>query len=333
MKPMQNYLKDMVFGIQTEAEFNRAALAVFRHQTAENACYANYLKALQIKVDDVNRVENIPFLPIGFFKTHQIISGRAEPQITFSSSGTTGSVPSKHPVVDVTVYEESFIRGFEIFYGKPDNWCILALLPAYLERQGSSLVFMANELIKRSSHQKSGFYLSNLPELRDILFQLAKEKTPTILLGVSFALLDLAEMTRGLQHEHLVVMETGGMKGRKKEMIREDLHAILSLGFGVENIHSEYGMTELLSQAYAPSKGLFRTPPWMKVLVRDTTDPLSLLPPGKSGGLNIIDLANYHSCSFIATEDLGRKHNDGTFEVLGRFDTAEIRGCNLMVVM
>lgn len=328
-----NSLKDTIFNIATHADFNNAALQVFKWQAERNKIYNAYLNALNTDVSAIKNWREIPFLPIDFFKTEKVVTGNFEPQQQFTSSGTTGQTPSSHYVADVKLYEESFMRAFTQVYGAPENKVILALLPAYLERTGSSLVYMANALIKKSTHPASGFYLNNLEELYATLQQLAKNKTPTILLGVSFALLDLAEMMpANFTFSTLTVMETGGMKGRKKEIIRTDLHSILKSAFKVEAIHSEYGMTELLSQAYATANGLFKTPPWMRVVARDTTDPLTLVDNEVTGGLNIIDLANVHSCAFIATQDLGRVYANQTFEVLGRFDTAEIRGCNLMAL-
>ena len=325
-------LKDTIFNIRSDVEFERAALSVFSAQAKHNRVYAEFIEQLGVDPLKVDRISKIPFLPISFFKTHQISSGNLKPEIEFTSSGTTGQIPSRHSVCDLEIYRHSFTQSFNLFYGNPKDYCILALLPAYLERQGSSLVYMANDLIENSDHPKSGFYLNNLLELESVLNTLAKKNTPTILLGVSFALLDLAEqLSANFTHKNLIVMETGGMKGRRKEMIRSEMHAVLKRAFKVQSIHSEYGMTELLSQAYSKGEGFYRTPPWMKVLVRETADPLSLTGHEKTGGLNIIDLANIYSCSFLATEDLGRTHADKTFEVLGRFDTAEIRGCNLMV--
>ncbi len=326
-----NTLKDTIFNLPDDAAFERAALSVFYAQAAENIMYRDYVNGLKISPSTVKSIADIPFLPISFFKTHQVKTGQYAPEAIFTSSGTTGSATSKHFVKDLNIYRESFTKGFEMFYGPAKNVCVLALVPSYLERSGSSLVFMAEDFIAHSTHPQSGFYLNNTTELLATLQQLAQAKTPTLLLGVSFALLDLAElMPKNFLHPNLTVMETGGMKGRRKEMIRTEMHEILTAAFGVKTIHSEYGMTELLSQAYSAGNGFFKTPPWMRVFVRDTTDPLTLIGHNKTGGLNVLDLANLYSCAFIATEDLGRTHQDGTFEVLGRFDQAEIRGCNLM---
>jgi hypothetical protein len=272
----------------------------------------------------------IPFLPISFFKTHKIIENQAFADVIFSSSGTTGIDNSQHFVQNVKLYEESYLKGFEQYYGDINDYCILALLPNYLERQGSSLIYMVEDLIKKSNHPESGFYLYEHGQLEEKLNRLKANKQKTILIGVTYALLDFVE-NFPINFPELVVMETGGMKGRRKEMIREELHQTLCEGFGVSEIHSEYGMTELLSQAYSKGNGIFETLPWMKVLIRDTNDPLTFLSNGKTGGINVIDLANINSCSFIATQDLGKIHTDNTFEVLGRFDNSDIRGCNLMV--
>lgn len=307
-----------------------AALQVFRHQAQACNIYKQFIEGLRINPEQVEQVSDIPFLPIEFFKQHAIISDNAEPQITFTSSGTTGMITSQHVVTDVSWYEQSFRRVFELFYGPVNRYCVLALLPAYLERAGSSLVYMANDMIKQSGHAESGFYLYNHEELQQRLLTLQQSSTPTLLIGVTFALLDFAERFP-INFPELIVMETGGMKGRRKEMIREELHSILCQGFGVNAIHSEYGMTELLSQAYSKGQGIFNAPPWMRILTRDTNDARELLQTGQTGGVNIIDLANINSCSFLATQDLGKVYPDGSFEILGRFDFSDIRGCNLLV--
>lgn len=320
-----------IFNIQTETEFNDACLDVFKLQSQTIPVYTAFLNGLKIFTEEINHYKDIPFLPVSFFKTHPIIEDKTFADIVFSSSGTTGEFTSKHFVYDVKIYEKSYLQGFEHFYGKITDTCILALLPNYLEREGSSLIYMVEDLIKKSKHPKSGFFLYNHEELFNILNDLKSKKQPTVLIGVTYALLDFIEAYQ-LDFPELVVMETGGMKGKRKEMIREELHEILCRGFGVAKIHSEYGMTELLSQAYSKGEGIFECPPWMKILIRDTNDPLTLLNNQKAGGINVIDLANIHSCSFIATQDLGKTYNDGSFEVLGRFDNSDIRGCNLMVV-
>lgn len=306
------------------------ALQMFRFQYEHNEVYHRFCSLLGRTPANVVSLTDIPFLPIEFFKTEKIYCADTPPEITFTSSGTTGSQTSRHFVKELSIYTESYRKGFELFYGDIEKYAVLALLPSYLERTGSSLITMVDDLIKRSKNPFSGFYLNEYDLLAERLTSLDRSGQQVLLIGVSFALLDLVEK-HSFSLKNTLVMETGGMKGRRKELVREELHAALCKGFGVEAIHSEYGMTELLSQAYSAGKGIYRCVPWMKVLVRDTNDALSYLPIGKTGGLNIIDLANKYSCSFIATQDLGKLHNDDTFEVLGRFDNSDIRGCNLMV--
>ena len=320
-----------IFNIQNEAGFTEVALAVFKHQFQTNRVYRSFCDLINVHPSDVQKVSDIPFLPIQFFKSRKVLASREEVQEIFTSSGTTGSRTSKHFVTDIKLYKESYRKGFHHFYGNIEAYTVLALLPNYLERKGSSLVYMVEDFIARSKHVESGFYLDNLEELTKMLIKLDKSGQKTLLIGVSFALLDLIEKQQ-FNLKNTIVMETGGMKGRRKELVREELHAILQEGFGVNEIHSEYGMTELLSQGYSQGKGIFKTPPWMRVLTRDTEDALSIQSPGKNGGLNVIDLVNYNSCSFIATQDLGKVHKDGTFEIMGRFDSSDIRGCNLMVL-
>ena len=324
-------MNHQVFNIQTEADFTKKALEVFKHQFKNNKVYRSFCDLLYIHPSDINTVEKIPFLPIQFFKTHKIISSLDEIQEVFTSSGTTGSVTSKHLVTDIGIYQNSYQKGFEYFYGDIEDYVVLALLPNYLERNGSSLVFMVDDLIIRSKNPESGFYLGNLQDLSIKLNFLEQQKQKTILIGVSYALLDLIE-NQQFSLQHTIVMETGGMKGRRKELIRKELHQQLKKGFGTSKIHSEYGMTELLSQAYSKGDGVFKCPPWMSVFVRDTEDALTILTGGKTGGINMIDLANFNSCSFIATQDLGKVYNDRTFEILGRFGHSDIRGCNLMIM-
>lgn len=318
-----------VFGISSQREFNKVALDVFRYQAGNNPVYRQFTEGLKIDPAAVTNIEDIPFLPIELFKSHEIITGHRPAEEIFTSSGTTGQQQSRHYVTDVSIYEESYRKGFRIFYGSISQYTVLALLPSYLERQGSSLIYMADDLI-RQGKEGSGFYLHNKKELAEKLESI-KGKKKILLLGVTYALLDLADEFP-MDLKDVIIMETGGMKGKRKEMIREEVHATLCSAFHVDAIHSEYGMTELLSQAYSKGKGIFHCPPWMKMLARDTDDPLSLVGPGKTGGLNVIDLANINSCSFIATQDLGKVHEDGSFEVLGRFDNSDIRGCNLMVL-
>jgi hypothetical protein len=319
-----------IFSISSSKEFADISLQVFEFQYTYNKVYQEFCDHLGRNPKNVVQPREIPFLPIEFFKSHRIVTSNANEEITFTSSGTTGQQTSKHYVSNVAIYEESFRRCFEIFYGSVEDYNILALLPSYLERTGSSLIYMVQDLIKNSKKEDSGFYLHDLDALVQKLKKLEQKKEKTLLIGVSFALLDLAEKY-DLQLNHTVVMETGGMKGRRKEMIRAELHETLKAGLGVENIHSEYGMTELLSQAYALKNGIFECPPWMQLLIRDPEDALTLLPTGKTGGINVIDLANINSCSFIATQDLGKTLKDGKTEILGRFDNSDIRGCNLMV--
>ena len=290
-----------------------------------------YVDTLHTDIADIKLVENIPFLPIGFFKTQMVCTGEFEPALVFESSGTTQTINSRHFVKDASLYTHSFNKAFELFYGPAQDWCILALLPAYLERQNSSLVMMAEELIKKSAHPESGFYLYDHDKLAEVLQQLEAKRQQTILIGVTFALLDFAEQFP-MPLQHTVIMETGGMKGRKEEMIREQVHELLKKAFGLKMIHSEYGMTELLSQAYSKGAGLFHCPPWMKVLIREEDDPFAVKKDAGTGVLNIIDLANVYSCAFIATDDAARLHADGSFEVLGRVDNSDIRGCSLLAV-
>lgn len=324
-------MKSTVFNIQSTEDFTNTALQVFKHQFANNKVYRSFCDLIYVHPSDVHTVEQIPFLPIQFFKTREVLSSADEIQETFTSSGTTGSTTSKHLVTDLSWYETSYLKGFEHFYGNIEDYVVLALLPNYLERKGSSLIYMVDDLIKRSQHPESGFYLNNLDELAQKLKFLDTQGKKVLLIGVSFALLDLIEQYE-FNLSNTIIMETGGMKGRRKELIRNELHTILSNGFGVQNIHSEYGMTELLSQGYSKGNGIFNCPPWMQILTRDTEDALTILPKEKSGGINVIDLANYNSCSFIATQDLGKVYQDNSFEIIGRFDNSDIRGCNLMVL-
>ncbi len=317
----------------SDANFDKIALQIFEFQYNNNLVYKQFCDLLKKSPESVTSINEIPFLPISFFKTHQIITSKINNKldILFTSSGTTGVVTSSHYVTDLNLYKESFTKGFNQFYGNPEDYTILALLPSYLEREGSSLVYMFDHLIKQSSNKNSGFYLFNLDELIDKIDFLESQNKKIVLIGVTYALLDLIEK-RSFKLKNTIIMETGGMKGKRKELIREELHDILCKGFGVTKIHSEYGMTELLSQAYSKGDGIFECPPWMRVVIRDTEDSLSYIPNEKIGGINVIDLANINSCSFIATQDLGKKYDNDTFEVLGRFDNSDIRGCNLMVI-
>lgn len=322
---------DTIFNIQTQAEFESASLEVFKFQFENNRVYRSFCDLLYIHPSDVKRIEDIPFLPIQFFKSHDVLSSTQPVEQIFTSSGTTGDATSKHQVTNLHIYKESFRRAFSHFYGPMEDYVVLALLPSYLEREGSSLIYMVEDMIKRSGQVESGFYLHNLSDLNDILIDLDKQGRKVLLIGVSFALLDLVGSYQ-FQLKNTVIMETGGMKGRRKELVREELHDLLKKGFGVKNIHSEYGMTELLSQAYSIGHGIFKCPNWMQILTRDTEDPLSILPNHRTGGINVIDLANINSCSFIATQDLGKTFADKSFEIIGRFDHSDVRGCNLMVL-
>ena len=338
-----------IFQINSKKEFEKITLKVFRHQYDTNLVYQQFCNFLKKDKTNVKSLTEIPFLPIQFFKSHNVLSSSETIQQTFTSSGTTSPltpeggtsnepIRSKHLVTDVSWYEESYRLGFSEFYGNIEDYCVLALLPSYLERDGSSLIYMVEDLIESSNHTDSGFYLNNYDALLEKLQKLNNENQNVILIGVTYALLDLIEVAQATSFPlrelggNLIVMETGGMKGKRKEMIREELHAILSNGFGVSKIHSEYGMTELLSQAYSLGDGVFECPPWMQILIRDTEDALTYVAEGKTGGINVIDLANINSCSFIATQDLGKKYPNHSFEVLGRFDHSDIRGCNLMVI-
>jgi len=320
-----------IFTISNQKQFEKIALKVFRFQYENNLVYNEFCKHLDIEKHAVKSLEQIPFLPIQFFKSHTIVSNENPIQEIFTSSGTTGMITSKHLVTDISLYEESYRKGFAQFYGNIEDYVVLALLPSYLEREGSSLIYMVKDLIELSNNAESGFYLHNHEELIEKLVALDSAGQNVILIGVTFALLDLIEQ-RKFQLKNTIIMETGGMKGKRKEMIREELHEQLCEGFGVNAIHSEYGMTELLSQAYSLGNGVFECPSWMQILIRDTEDALTYIKNGKTGGINVIDLANINSCSFIATQDLGKKNPNNSFEVLGRFDNSDIRGCNLMVL-
>jgi len=324
-------LKDSIFKIENESDFKRTVLEVFYFQYHQIPLYHAWVESLGINPKLIKEVEQIPFLPIRFFKEHRVLRTNVEPEKVFSSSGTTGMERSQHLLSDLSLYQKSYRKAFEYFYGPISDYVILALLPSYLEREGSSLIYMVEDLIKISNHNESGFYLNEQKELIQMMESLKKEQKKVLLLGVSFALLDLVENFK-IDFPDLIIMETGGMKGRRKELVREELHKIYRNGFGVRNIHSEYGMTELLSQAYSKGNGVFNTPPWMKIFIRDTNDPLSILENERSGGVNVIDLANLNSCAFIATQDMGKSFDNGSFEILGRFDHSDVRGCNLLVL-
>ena len=312
-------------------QFKQHALELFKYQYENNTVYRSYCDLTNNASSEVTEVHEIPFLPIQFFKSHTVSCVSKTPEKIFLSSKTSGQTASRHFVNDLNIYHKSFEKGFYEFYGSIKDYALLALLPSYLERENSSLVYMANQLIHQSKHPLSGFYLDEWDHLINTLQTLEKEGQKTILLGVTFALLTLIEKKK-LNLNNTIIMETGGMKGMRKELVREALYSSFKKGFGVKNIHSEYGMTELMSQAYSKENGLYNCPPWMKVLIRSTDDPFEIIQEEKTGALNIIDLANVESCAFIATQDLGKTHKDGSFEILGRFDTAEIRGCNLISV-
>lgn len=324
-------LQDRIFNTGGEEDFLGTTLDVFSYQYRNNPVYREFVTALGKSKREVDSIKDIAFLPVEFFRDHRVVSGNREPEIIFESSGTTGYRPGKHFVSDLKLYERSFLNAFSLFYGDPAEYLVIALLPSYTEREGSSLVYMARKLIIESRNPLSGFYNGRTDGILNVISDVKKKGVKVLLLGVSFALLDLAE--RGSRDlSGVIIMETGGMKGKRRELTRPELHDILKKNFNVSSIHSEYGMTELMSQAYSAGDGVFYTPPWMRIILRDPQDPLTLFDqPGRTGGINIIDLANLYSCSFIATGDLGKLHGDGGFEVLGRFDNSDIRGCNLMV--
>jgi phenylacetate-coenzyme A ligase PaaK-like adenylate-forming protein len=327
---MRTDLRNRIFNIKNQTDFWKTAMEVFSYQYDKNAVYQDFITTLGKNHKKVTTPESLPFLPVEFFRNQKIITDDQTVEMIFKSSGTTGVAPGRHFVSDLSLYEESFLKSFRLFYGDPREYLIAALLPSYTEREGSSLVYMADKLIKTSLHPFSGFYKGNIEDLIHTIKKAKEESQKTLLLGVSFALLDLAE-EQSPDLSGVIVMETGGMKGRRKELTRMELHNILKEKFNVLSIHSEYGMTELLSQAYSKGDGIFYCPPWMKVVIRDHQDPLTLYSDtGRTGGINIIDLANINSCSFIATSDMGSLHDDGGFEVLGRFDNSDIRGCNLL---
>ena len=320
-----------IFNIKNERQFSETALQIFNFQYNNNPIYGNYIKELNTDISKIKHYKDIPFLPVDFFKTHKVVSSDKNAQTVFRSSGTTGMTRSEHHIIDLKIYEESFLRTFNLFYGKPEEYVFSALLPSYSEQGSSSLIYMMQKLMHLSNKPENNFYLYNHQELFEKLNELENRRQKTILFGVSFALLDFFEEFK-IKLRNTTIIETGGMKGRKKEIVREELHKIIKKATGLKHIHSEYGMTELLSQAYAKTENKYQAPPWMKILIRDANDPFSYLEKNKSGGINIIDLANINSCSFIETKDLGKLHNDNSFEILGRFDNSDIRGCNLMVI-
>jgi len=322
--------EEKIFQIKSPQDFTNLALELFHFQYGQNAVYREFVDVRKIPVDTVTRVEDIPFLPIEFFRTHDVVCGNVPPQATFRSSGTTGMARSRHMITDLSLYRHSFVQGFERYYGSPEDIQFLSLTPTPEQAPDSSLVYMIQKLMDLSSSPENGFFLASHSGLRARLKQHRAKGKKVILFGLTYALVDFASKYAD-DYSPLTVIETGGMKGQKKEITREELHSLLCPAFGIEHIHSEYGMTELLSQAWSQSDGLFTTPPWMKVVIRDVNDPLSFIGPGETGGINIIDLANENSCSFIATEDLGRMNYNGQFEVLGRFEASDARGCSLLI--
>jgi phenylacetate-coenzyme A ligase PaaK-like adenylate-forming protein len=326
----RNELIDKIFSIQSKTEFEKLALEVFQLQYNTNSVYKNYVNTLGIEPQKIDSIQNIPFLPVSFFKTHEIICGdKTRYEKIFYSSTTSSSTPSKHFVKDISIYTESFQKAFEQFYGDIKDCCVLALLPSYLEREGSSLVFMAEDMIKASGYSSSGFYMNNYEELVRALTRLEKQGQKVLLLGVTYALLKLAEKFP-MPLTNTIIMETGGMKGKRDELPKQEVHVLLQKAFGMKNIHSEYGMTELLSQAYSKGEGVFNAPPWMHIGIRDIYDPLKVAFQAGSGAINIIDLANINSCAFIATDDMGQLNKNDSFEISGRIDYSDVRGCNLM---
>lgn len=323
--------KAEIFSLRQGADFKKTALAVFRFQAETNLIYRQYIDLMRVKPQSVKEIFEIPFMPVSFFRDHMVVSGKWEPETVFLSSATTGMTPSRHAVKELSLYNESLEKAFTLFYGRPSDYAIIGLLPSYLEREGSSLIHMVRRLIELSDNDFGGFFLSDYQAMLYAIERSRHAGLKIILFGVTFALLDLAE-TKPCDLHDVIIIETGGMKGRRKEIIREELHSILKSSFNTAAIHSEYGMTEMLSQAYSKAGGLFTTPPWMKVLIRDSHDIMTHTDEaGSSGAISVIDLANLWSCSFVATSDLGRMHENGAFEVLGRFDNADIRGCSLLV--
>ena len=320
-----------IFEITSQKDFLKQALEIFEFQYQNSSIYKQWVDLLKVNPLQVKALEEIPFLPIEFFKKFEVVSSPLNSEtVRFTSSSTTSQVPSTHFVNKVSLYEKSFLKAFELFYGSPEDYCILALLPNYLQRSGSSLVYMCKDLIERSGHAYSGFFLDNIDDLTTKINALKTSNQKVLLIGVSYALMDLCDKNVEL-NSNFTVMETGGMKGTRKELLKPELHAYLKNGFKINSIHSEYGMTELLSQAYSKKEGLFEAPPWMGFLTREVDDPLKIRTDHKTGGINVIDLANIYSCSFIATKDLGRMNADGTLELMGRYDHSDVRGCNLMM--
>lgn len=327
-----NSFVEKIFLKHVGTSFESLALTLYKYQAAHNKVYNQYLNSLGIDWGKAKSLEEITFLPIEFFKTHKVITGKDHCEKVFHSSGTTGTTKSKHYVKSLDLYRRSFTMGFEYEYGKLNEYIVLAVLPNYQDNPNSSLIYMVDEMIRLSEDPASGYYLYHDDKLCETINRCSKQEKKMLVFGVSYALLDLSDLGIGeFDVQNLLVMETGGMKGRRDEIVRDELHDIIIKGFGVEQVHSEYGMTELLSQSYSNGNGLFNSPPWKKILIREVNDPMNYVKIGDTGGLNIIDLANVHSCAFISTNDLGKLYNDGTFEVLGRFDKSALRGCNLLV--
>ena len=327
---MKTTLTDKIFRVTDASMFQETAMEIFRFQANGCPVYREYIDLLGIDINKVDDILSIPFMPISFFREHTVMTGGREPEKIFLSSGTAGMRQSRHAVGDMSLYDAGLERAFRIFYGDPARYAIMGLLPSYLEREGSSLIYMVNRLMKLSGHDHGGFFLDDYEALFKAVERAREAGLQVMIIGVTFALLDLAEGNPADMHD-VIIMETGGMKGRRREMIRDELHEIIKGAFGVPSVHSEYGMTELLSQAYSKGDGLFTAPPWMRVLVRDSHDPMShSAETGAAGGISVIDLANIWSCSFIATSDLGRMHHHNLFEVLGRYDNSDIRGCSLL---
>ena len=323
-----NKIIDKIFNIKSEEDFKKICFEIFKYQVDYNPIYSSYCEII-LKGKNPNKLTDIPFLPISFFKEEQIICQGQKIEEIFLSSGTTGN-QSKHLVSDLSIYKKSFRKSFELFYGDITDYCILSLLPNYREREGSSLIYMVDDFIKNSKHPDSGFYLNDYKKLTQTLIELENKNQKTILFGVSYALLDLAEQFPQ-KLNNTIIIETGGTKGNRKEVLKEELHESLKSCFKTKTIHSEYGMTELLSQSYSKGNGIFKSPPWKKVLIRDINDPLSFVDNNITGGINIIDLSNIYSCPFVATQDLGKKYNDDSFSIIGRYDNSDVRGCNLLV--
>jgi hypothetical protein len=323
--------REEIFNVKSEQDFNTRAIELFHYQFEQNLIYRDFVNTLSINPSSIKHFENIPFLPISFFKTQKIITGYRDPVMVFLSSGTSGMERSRHYITDVSVYIRSLLKGFEFFYGIPSGYKIFGLVPDPVKNPDSSLAFMVNLLMETAHPGEKYFFMDDFYSLNEKIQLFGKSQKKILLIGLTSALIDFSEQFSS-GYKDLIVMETGGMKGKRKELIREELHALLCHQFCMAEIHSEYGMTELLTQAYSKGNGIFSSPLWMKVLIRDTNDPLTLLKPGQTGGINVIDLANFNSCSFIATNDLGKLHKDQQFEVLGRFDHSDIRGCNLMAL-